>query len=419
MSGSDDNEDISDEEDAEDGDIPELVDASIATDAPENFGASVEAADVILEVLDARDPQGFRIDAIEKLQKKKKIVAILNKADLVPRETVSGWYNTLSSVLPTVVFASAAHIPPIEGFADGLSSTIGEEALRNLLGVYAKEKKGKHPLKVLVSGLPNVGKSAILNTMIKQPYFKTASISTNSLIGAKNPTTTTLEISAVDVDNVIYIDSPGVSFIGQAVSQPAEILRRNLGRPDKVKEPQVLAEWILNRANEEDLMMFFKLPAFASGDHEAFFRSLANVIGRIKKRGIPDSNGAMREFILKYVKYDIPYYTVAPPSNDKKKPKQIKGVSDVINKDIEKLAQRKPLRKARGEIRLVAAPTDSVIESREYIPTTGGPVENDEDDESEEEDEVDEDDEEEDDDEVMDALDAEEDVEDDLTVSEC
>ncbi|TIB81157.1 hypothetical protein E3Q22_01388 [Wallemia mellicola] len=412
LSGSDDNEDVSDEEDAEDGDIPALVDASIATDAPENFGASVEAADVILEVLDARDPQGFRIDAIEKLQKKKKIVAILNKADLVPRETVSGWYNTLSSVLPTVVFASAAHIPPIEGFTDGLSSTIGEEALRNLLGVYAKEKKGKHPLKVLVSGLPNVGKSAILNTMIKQPYFKTASISTNSLIGAKNPTTTTLEISAVDVDNVIYIDSPGVSFIGQAVSPPAEILRRNLGRPDKVKEPQVLAEWILNRANEEDLMMFFKLPAFASGDHEAFFRSLANVIGRIKKRGIPDSNGAMRDFILKYVKYDIPYYTVAPPSNDKKKAKQIKGVSDVINKDIEKLAQRKPLRKARGEIRLVAAPTDSVIESREYIPTTGGPVE---DDESEEEDEVDEDDEEEDDEEVMDVLDAEEDVEDDLT----
>ncbi|TIA90889.1 hypothetical protein E3P81_02291 [Wallemia ichthyophaga] len=400
LSESDEEDEVGDDVDDDHPDsIPQLIDSSITTEAPSNFGESVDAADVILQVLDARDPQGFRVEALEKLSKQKKVVVILNKVDLVPKETVRSWFNTLNSLLPTIVFASSAHINPIEGLEGCLTADTGVDALKNLLSSYSKDKKGKNPLKVLVAGLPNVGKSALLNTLIKQPYFKTASVSTNSLIGAKNPTTTTTSISAVNVDGIVYIDSPGLYFIGQSGHYAADILRRNLGRPDKVREPQLLADWILNRSNEEDLMMFFKLPAFASGDYEAFFKSFANVVGRVKKRGVLDVNGAMRDFILKYVKYDMPYYTVAP-ANDKqekqKKVKQIKGVTDVVARDIDRLPSRKPMRKARGEVRLVAAPSDATIESREYVPTVGGPVEE----ESEEEQaEDDEDDEEEDDDE--------------------
>ncbi|TIB11716.1 hypothetical protein E3P89_02170 [Wallemia ichthyophaga] len=400
LSESDEEDEVGDDVDDDHPDsIPQLIDSSITTEAPSNFGESVDAADVILQVLDARDPQGFRVEALEKLSKQKKVVVILNKVDLVPKETVRSWFNTLNSLLPTIVFASSAHINPIEGLEGCLTADTGVDALKNLLSSYSKDKKGKNPLKVLVAGLPNVGKSALLNTLIKQPYFKTASVSTNSLIGAKNPTTTTTSISAVNVDGIVYIDSPGLYFIGQSGHYAADILRRNLGRPDKVREPQLLADWILNRSNEEDLMMFFKLPAFASGDYEAFLKSFANVVGRVKKRGVLDVNGAMRDFILKYVKYDMPYYTVAP-ANDKqekqKKVKQIKGVTDVVARDIDRLPSRKPMRKARGEVRLVAAPSDATIESREYVPTVGGPVEEES---AEEQAEDDEDDEEEDDDE--------------------
>ena len=428
-----DGDDVVEGEDDDDEDIPQLIDSSIATDAPENFGSSVEAADVVLQVLDARDPQGFRVEALEKLQKNKKVVFVLNKADLVPREAVRGWFNSLNSVLPTVIFASSTHSTPIEALdeSERIKGSVGVDALQKLLATFAKEKKSKGALKVLVAGLPNVGKSALLNTLIKQPFFQTASVSTNSLIGAKNPTTTTRTISAAEVDGVVYMDSPGLSFVGQSEHYAADILRRNLGRPDKVREPQVLADWILKRANEEDLMMFFKLPAFAAGDDEAFFKSFANVVGRVKKRGVLDVNGAMRDFILKYVKYDMPYYTVAPASDkqDKQKKKQTKGVADVVSQDIDKLPQRKSLRKARGEVRLVAAPSDTTIESRDYLPSLGGPA--DESDEEDEEDEGDEDEEDEEDDiddddidddngQNLDVLGAVEDMEEqDMTVGAC
>lgn len=46
----------------------------------------IEAADVIVEVLDARDPMGCRSQEIEEeaLKLNKKIILILNKIDLVP-----------------------------------------------------------------------------------------------------------------------------------------------------------------------------------------------------------------------------------------------------------------------------------------------------------------------------------------------
>lgn len=251
-----------------------------------------------------------------------------------------------------------------------------------------------------------------MNTIIENPknYFKTASISTNSLVGAKNPTTTTLTIGAAKINlgedensSVILIDTPGLTFIGEPFDRPAELLRRNLGRADKVKEPEPLAKWIMKRANEEDLMLYFKLPAFASGDFDGFLKALANVSGRIKKRGVVDLVGATRHLIQSYVKSDLPYYTLAPPSDDVNKKDNNKGskkrksintlpnnVNSSIENDIESLPDRKSLRKVRGEVRLVAAPSDSSTETREYVAEIGSAIDDDDDNDDDEEDEEDE-----------------------------
>ncbi|KAK4407328.1 Guanine nucleotide-binding protein-like NSN1 [Sesamum angolense] len=68
----------------------------------------VEASDVILEVLDARDPLGTRCVDMEKMVMKsgadKHLVLLLNKIDLVPREAVEKWLKYLREELPTVAF---------------------------------------------------------------------------------------------------------------------------------------------------------------------------------------------------------------------------------------------------------------------------------------------------------------------------
>ena len=53
----------------------------------------IEESDVIIEVLDARDPEGCRSEEIESevLKLNKKLLLILNKIDLVPPQNARMW----------------------------------------------------------------------------------------------------------------------------------------------------------------------------------------------------------------------------------------------------------------------------------------------------------------------------------------
>lgn len=74
----------------------------------------IDSSDVILQVLDARDPLGTRSPYIEKFLKTEKphkhLIFILNKVDLVPTWVTQRWVAILSSEYPTVAFhASITH----------------------------------------------------------------------------------------------------------------------------------------------------------------------------------------------------------------------------------------------------------------------------------------------------------------------
>ncbi len=67
-----------------------------------------------MKVLDARDPLGCRCARVEEavLQSggKKKLVLVLNKIDLVPREVVEAWLKYLRNEFPTVAFKASTQV---------------------------------------------------------------------------------------------------------------------------------------------------------------------------------------------------------------------------------------------------------------------------------------------------------------------
>lgn len=75
------------------------------------FKKVVDAADVIIQVLDARDPLGSRCPQVEDMiinsGKNKKLVLLLNKIDLVPKQNVQAWLKYLRSQYPTVAFKAS------------------------------------------------------------------------------------------------------------------------------------------------------------------------------------------------------------------------------------------------------------------------------------------------------------------------
>lgn len=66
------------------------------------------------QVLDARDPLGCRSARVEQavLESggRKKLVLVLNKIDLVPREVVEAWLKHLRNEFPTVAFKASTQV---------------------------------------------------------------------------------------------------------------------------------------------------------------------------------------------------------------------------------------------------------------------------------------------------------------------
>jgi len=63
---------------------------------------------VLIQVIDARDPQGTRCYHLEKHLKEnckqKHMVLLLNKCDLIPAWATKGWLRVLSKEYPTLAF---------------------------------------------------------------------------------------------------------------------------------------------------------------------------------------------------------------------------------------------------------------------------------------------------------------------------
>lgn len=66
----------------------------------------IEAADVIIQVLDARDPEGCRNHETEQmvLKQNKKILLVVNKIDLVPPQNARAWQKYLRREFPCILF---------------------------------------------------------------------------------------------------------------------------------------------------------------------------------------------------------------------------------------------------------------------------------------------------------------------------
>ena len=134
----------------------------------------IDTADVLLQVLDARDPVASRIHpSIEDIimsRSDKRMVLVLNKIDLVPKEVVGAWLTALRRSHPTVAIKANS----LERRSDGsvvddsasvntstASSSVGADGLLQLLKNYARTGggggKGKATIVVGVIGYPNVG----------------------------------------------------------------------------------------------------------------------------------------------------------------------------------------------------------------------------------------------------------------------
>ena len=148
----------------------------------------LQQADVVLEVLDARDPDGCRTRKLEAYvhthRPELQIVLVLNKIDLVPANVTAAWVRHLQAYFPVVLFKAATRVRRGSkvGQAKGVrvhaahqkdlgtGDCVGAAELLQLLKARSQGAAGfggKGKICVGVVGQPNVGKSSLINSLLR------------------------------------------------------------------------------------------------------------------------------------------------------------------------------------------------------------------------------------------------------------
>ena len=122
--------------------------------ARREIAAAMSESDVVIEVLDARLPNASANPMLEELRDGRPCVRVLAKADLADPEVTSAWLPALSE-------------PNVRCLA--VTATVPAEVRRipKLCRQLAPLRKGPgRPVRALVVGIPNVGKSTVINSLV-------------------------------------------------------------------------------------------------------------------------------------------------------------------------------------------------------------------------------------------------------------
>ena len=273
----------------------------------------LDQSDVILQVVDARDPMGTRIGKkMEEMilsRADKKMVLVMNKVDLIPKSAVSGWLTYLRKSHPAIAVKAGKNAG---GQAKGdsallnSSSAVGMEGVLQLLKNYARNQgvKSKGCITVGIIGYPNVGKSSIINSLKRARAVGVSA----------RPGFTTCAQEVVLDKNIRLVDCPGVVFDDdvQEEGTSASVLLRNCVDIDTIDDPIPVMQELVNRCTRASLMMTYAIPAFPEGNAEMFLAMVAKKLGKVKKGGIPDKVMAARVVLRDWNSGKIPYFTPPP-----------------------------------------------------------------------------------------------------------
>ncbi|XP_066585760.1 nucleolar GTP-binding protein 2 isoform X2 [Prorops nasuta] len=261
----------------------------------------IDSADVILQVLDARNPQGTRSPPVELYLRTEKphkhLIFILNKVDLVPTWVTQRWVAILSHEYPTIAFHAS------------LTHPFGKGSLINLLRQFAKLHLDKKQISVGFIGYPNTGKSSIINTLRSKKVCKVAPIAGETKVW-----------QYITLMRRIYlIDCPGIVY--PSAETDTEKVLKGVVRVELVQNPEDYISAVLEKVKPEYIHKTYKIKEWY--DHIDFLEQLAKRNGRLMKKGEPDVTAVAKMVLNDWQRGKIPFY-IAP--EDFKEPLQRKVV---------------------------------------------------------------------------------------------
>ncbi|XP_067932331.1 uncharacterized protein [Watersipora subatra] len=314
----------------------------------------VDSSDVLIHVLDARDPQGTRCPQVEKYLKKeaphKHLIFVLNKCDLVPTWATQKWVAILSAEYPTLAFHAS------------ITNPFGKGALIQLLRQFGKLHTDKKQISVGFIGYPNVGKSSVINTLRKKKVCMVAPIAGHTKVWQY----VTL------MRRIFLIDCPGVVY--PSGDTESDIVLKGVVRVENVGTPEDYIPELLNRVKPEYLLKTYKISTWT--DHEDFLEQVAKRYGKLLKACEPDLPTAAKIVLNDFQRGKIPYFLKPPGSEDYKSPRLTKSQNDEpAPKSVDGTTEGRTVAEGKVEGSVVEGSVveDNAVEGSSAVNVTKGP----------------------------------------------
>ncbi|KAI5995353.1 NGP1NT-domain-containing protein [Pisolithus marmoratus] len=313
----------------------------------------IDSSDVILHILDARDPLGTMCESVlENLKKEKAhkhVVLVINKCDLVPNWVTARYIQHLTPRYPTIAF----HASPNHSFGKG--------SLIQLLRQFSRLHSDKKQISVGFMGYPNVGKSSIINTLKSGKVCRVAPVPGETKVW-----------QYINLTKRIYlIDCPGIVPTSAHDSQTATVLK-GVVRVEALPTPSEHIPALMERVKPLYLSRTYgvSLPdpddPSRGWDAEDFLNALARMKGRLLKGGEPDVDGVAKIMLSDWVRGRIPFFV--PPPERPEELNEAEAKAKLKLKGKEKVEQ--------AEMPSVKQNLRSIVQKNTFLPEDVQPLEN-------------------------------------------
>lgn len=243
---------------------------------------TLRRTDVVIEVLDARVPHSSCSPMFEalRLEHKKPTLKLLNKIDIAERKRTQEWlahYNARSGVRAIALSAKKR--------AD--VSRIPNECL----ALAPERTTGTKPLRMMILGVPNVGKSTLMNTLLDRKLAKVGD----------EPAITKHQMQHQLAPNQWLVDTPGMLWPGVAQDVALKLAAtHSIGR-NAYDDETVAAELGHYLVQHYPLRVVERYGALPDGaDGHALLAAIAERRRLLGPGGAPDRNKAAGIFLHEF-----------------------------------------------------------------------------------------------------------------------
>ncbi len=240
---------------------------------------NLKLVDVVIELLDARLPLSSRNPEIDAIVGSKPRIAVLNKCDVSDEDANQKWVEYFRSKNITAFLADCRTGRGFSALSPAIDTVLKEKFERD-------KKRGiqRHSVKMMIVGIPNVGKSSFINRLSARKAAKTGD----------RPGVTTAKQWIRIADKYELLDTPGILWPKFESVDVARRIAFTGGIKDEIMDIEELAFYLIGYLKENypaNLIERYKL-----NDEDIQLESwdLVQQIG--KKRGCVVSGGEIDTF---------------------------------------------------------------------------------------------------------------------------